>query len=105
MTLGLAIGMVDMGTTHLVTCHWWMSVFMCFGGASLALPIGMVGSWLALDMVARSWEAQSGGSAIRFPARLNDARLVQALIRYAIPLVFASVGAATGYYLCMTGAL
>jgi hypothetical protein len=102
MTLGMATGIVDLGT-HFITCHWQMTVFMCLGGACLGLPIGMVGSWLVLDKVVEAWEAQLGGPTIRLPAPLNDARRAQALIAYVIPLAFTSVGAATGYYLCVTG--
>jgi hypothetical protein len=99
--LGLGIG-IDGEVTRFITCHLSMTVFRCIGGAFLGLPIGMVGSWLVLDMMVQSWEAQQfGGPTIRLPAPLNDARYVRALVVYGIPLAFASVGAAAGYFLCM----
>ena len=88
----------------LLRCDLTMSALMGAGGAFLGLAIGMVCSWLILEMVVQSWEAQMGDPTIRLPSPLNDVDRVRALILYGIPLVFASVGAGTAYYLCMAGA-
>ena len=89
----------------LFRCDLTIAALMGGGGAFLGLAIGMVCSWLVLEMVVQSWEAQSGDPAIPLPAPLNDASRVRALILYGVPLVFASVGAGTAFYLCMAGAL
>ena len=102
--LALAIG-IDGGMTMLGRCDLTMTIFRCAGGAFLGLAIGMVVSWLLLDKLAQSWEVRLSDPTNRLPAPLNDTRRVGALILWVMPLVFASVGAATAYYLCMTGAL
>jgi hypothetical protein len=102
--LGLAIG-IDSATTPIIACHFSMTVFMSVGGALLGLPIGMTCSWVVLDRVAQSWEARLGGPAGRLLAPLDEARRERALLMYGIPLVFALVGAATGYIVCMGLAL
>jgi hypothetical protein len=89
----------------LVRCDLTIAALMGAGGAFLGLAVGMLCSWLILEMVVQSWQAQSGDPTIRLPAPLNDASRVRALILYGIPLVFASLGAGTAYYLCMAGAL